>query len=78
MFIGHRYDKKSLPKAVSTRRIGMMATQLKQAIKILQLSLVELKEVVLKELEDRCWCGQKHGQAFADAEGRLHTRARKP
>ena len=56
----------------------MMATQLKQAIKILQLSLVELKEVVLKELEDRCWCGQKHGQAFADAEGRLHTRARKP
>jgi len=55
-----------------------MATQLEQAIKVLRLSLPELKAMVQNELDDRCWCGQKHGQAFADAEGRLHTRARKP
>jgi DNA-directed RNA polymerase specialized sigma54-like protein len=56
----------------------VMTPQLLQAIKILQLSLPELGAVVQNELDDRCWCGQKHGDTFTDAQGQVHTRARKP
>jgi len=50
--------------------------QLQQAIKTLQLSLPELELVVRDEL-DRCWCGQKHSDAFTDAQGRAHRPPRK-
>jgi hypothetical protein len=62
----------------TTRRITKMATQLEQAIKVLRLSLPELKAMVQNELDDRCWCGQKHEDTFTDAQGRVHIRARKP